>query len=138
MDSSPPTLRPQQPLSEILRVIAETDATCYPVVDANGRLLGVVSIEELRQSFGRADLGRLLIAYDLMQPVRQPLVEDMPLGEALGGMRQQNLESLPVVRSDGSDILAGMLERRKVERRLSREVIQKQQQADAEYGPMPT
>ena len=39
-------------LREILRTIAETSTMCYPVVGAQGHLSGMITMQELKQSFG--------------------------------------------------------------------------------------
>jgi len=137
MDASPVKLAPDTPLSAILRIIAETDATVYPVTDKEDRLIGVISIEQLRQTFLHADLADLLVAFDMMRLPPDTVGPDLPLGEAVEKMRQQNLESMPVLSASADGVLAGILELRKVERRLSREIIDKQRVVDADWGDKP-
>ena len=46
-----PTVRPEAPASEGEQLALRTDARRVPVVDGDGRLLGVVSVTEDRQAF---------------------------------------------------------------------------------------
>lgn len=130
MEEAPSTLREDQPLQEILHVVRETKADAYPVVDSDGALLGVITIAGLKASLGHPSLTNLLVAYDLMEPVRLSVLATTPLGEALEQMRTHDTDYLPVVEEDSSSEqrprLAGLLERRSVEQTLSRELLRRQ------------
>jgi len=117
-------------LNQILRTIAQTQATAYPVTDTTGGLAGVITLEGLKESFGSEGLTHWLVAYDLMEPAPDVVHENMPLCDAVTRMRDQQIEFLPVLAKDGSDLI-GMLELRTVTRRLSEEVMRRKQLADA-------
>lgn len=116
-------------LNHILRTIAQTQATAYPVTDTSGRLAGVITFEGLKESFGSEGLAQWLVAYDLMEPAPDVVHEDMPLSDAVSRMREQEIEFLPVVSKDGETLL-GMLELRMVMRKLSEEIMRRKQLAD--------
>ncbi|KPK82110.1 MAG: hypothetical protein AMJ81_10085 [Phycisphaerae bacterium SM23_33] len=118
-------------LATILGTIAETDAMCYPVTNAAGKLTGIIRIPELKQSFGSAGLQDWLVAMDVMQPVPDTITADAPLVEAVTRMREQHLDYLPVVKADDNSALEGMLELRAVDRALSGEVLRRHRLAEA-------
>jgi Kef-type K+ transport system membrane component KefB/CBS domain-containing protein len=118
-------------LGQILRTLARTEASAYPVVDEQGRLTGMISLQQLRQSFMSEGLTDWLVAHDVMEPVHRTLTRTASLEEALLEMREEGLEYLPVVESDSQASLAGMIELRAAERMLSAEVLRRRRQADS-------
>ncbi|MCD6378297.1 MAG: CBS domain-containing protein, partial [Planctomycetes bacterium] len=124
-----PTFHENSRLGDILRTIAQTDAMSYPVIDAEGKLVGIITIEELKRSFVDNEMTNWLLAYDLMRPVPDVIEQDAPLIEAITRMREQNLSYIPVVESRDNPRLVGMLELSAVERYLSGEVIRRRQLA---------
>ena len=116
-------------LAQILRTIAYTQSTVYPVTDENGKLAGVITFEGLKESLGTESLTQWLVAYDLMEQAPDTVGEDTPLKDAVTSMREQNLEYLPVL-SKTDEQLVGMLELRAVTRKLSEEVLRRHRQAD--------
>ncbi len=122
-----PSFLPNTPLERVLDTIAGTDDIAYPVVDADGRLLGIVSIQELRRSFVSYELHKLLVAYDMMEPAAGTVTEDLPLPEAMALMRKLGIEFLPVVTTADGGKLVGMLEQRAIHHAISREMMRRQQ-----------
>jgi CBS domain-containing protein len=131
MDRSAPTFTAHTTVHDIFRTIAETDATFYPVRDHQGQLIGVIGLNELKESFAAEGMSDWLVAYDLMEPVPDVVSEDTPLAEAVERMRAQELDFLPVVAGTDSGRLVGMLELRAVRRRLSQEILRRKRLAEA-------
>ena len=131
VDKSCPTFHAETPLAVVLKTIAETDVMAYPVVDDDGALAGVVTIQDLKRSFGGEGLAQWLVAYDLMQPAADTVTENTPLAEAMTRMREQELEYLPVLASEDDPRLVGMLELRAVNRSISQEILRRRDLADA-------
>jgi Kef-type K+ transport system membrane component KefB/CBS domain-containing protein len=133
MNAQPACFAENETFESIMLALSNTDAMTYPVVDAEKRLLGMITIQNLKTGLGSRGLGSLLVAYDLMEPVAESAHPTMPLREAMTRMSEQDLDFLPVVESSEDDSqppkLVGLLERRHVERRLTREVIRRQESA---------
>jgi CBS domain-containing protein len=130
-DKSCPTFQAETPLAVVLKTIAETDEMAYPVVSDDGTLAGIVTIQELKRSFGGEGLAQWLVAYDLMQPAPDTVTEDTPLAEAMTRMREQELDYLPVLAAEDDPRLVGMLELRTVSRSISHEILRRRELADA-------
>ncbi|RKY23333.1 MAG: hypothetical protein DRP83_09415, partial [Planctomycetota bacterium] len=133
MNTQATCLTQSDPFAHIMKVISETDTMTYPVVGDDRSLLGIITIQQLKSGLGNQGLADMLVAYDLMQPVADQATAEMPLGEALDRMRQQELEYLPVVepaRADGEKPkFLGLLELRRTQRAISRELLRRQEAA---------
>jgi CIC family chloride channel protein len=96
-----PILRPGDPLALVIQRLASTSFYSLPVADANERLVGMVSLEEVHQASQAPDLGPLLVAADLMRGDITPLRANDRLDRALELFVENDLPALPVV--DGTD-----------------------------------
>ncbi|HEX4000718.1 MAG TPA: chloride channel protein [Pirellulales bacterium] len=92
-----PVLRPGDPLSVVIQRLSSTPFYSLPVADANERLLGVVSLEEVHQASQSPDLGTWIVAADLMRGDITPLRADDRLDRALELFVENDLPALPVV-----------------------------------------
>jgi len=123
---------PDTPLEEVLSHIAETDELAYPVVDDAGKLLGIVSLNELRRSFMSRELSKFLVVYDMMEPPTAFVTEDTPLAQAVSLMKNLEVEFLPVVSGQDRNELVGMLEQRRIRQAISREITRRTRVAEGE------
>lgn len=135
VDRKSPSFNEGTPMTEIFRVIAETDSTVYPVVDKDNRLIGVITLAGLKQSFRAEGMSQWLVAIDVMEPSPDTISEKAPLAEAMARMSEQQLEYLPVVVSEQDLRLAGVVEARKVKRLLSQEILRRRRAAEETEGP---
>ena len=129
MESAPSTFSEGDSFQKIMRTLSTTDAMTYPVIDEDRYLLGVITIGGLKTSLGQQGLSQLLVAYDLMEPPPDIASLQMPLEEAMTRMTEQGLDYLPVISSsqDGVQKLEGLLEYRKVERKIGHEILRRQE-----------
>jgi CBS domain-containing protein len=133
MTRAPEILRPKATLEEAARKILETRCGGFPVVDEEGRLLGLLQVEELLprpenvpfsdvealQLFGEwVDEGTLQEIYRRYQstPVEAVMLKEIPrvhpedpLGKALQVLLTTEVRHLPVV--DQEDKVVGILTR---------------------------
>ncbi len=130
VDRTAPRFTEAATIGNILHTIAETSATHYPVVNRDGKLTGIIALEELKRTFGEEGLSEWLVAFDLMDPVTETVTEETPLPEAVAHMRDEKLDYVPVVGAKDHMRLTGCLELRRVERKLSQEVLRRHQLAD--------
>ncbi len=121
-------------LSEVIRIVSDTEYFFYPVVDNAKKLIGKVTIDGIRKTFATQELNDWLVALDVMEPVSFKLTPDVILSEALDKFKRLGAENLAVVASDEDDRLVGVLNDRAVHRTLSAEVLARQQKADSAHG----
>jgi CIC family chloride channel protein len=98
-------------LQAIVSAAARARLTTLPVVDEDGRLLGVIRYEELRTLLlDRGTLASLLVAADLAGPV-ESVTPSHSLRDALRHMNACAIDALPVVQDEESQRYLGMLSR---------------------------
>lgn len=86
----------------------------HAVVDAKGRYVGLVSLEEVRGFVFEAGLDDLVLAGDIARTDIAPLSEDEDLQNALERIAALEFDHVPVVSRDDSKRVVGMLSRRDV------------------------
>jgi CIC family chloride channel protein len=112
-DPAPIVIREDEPAGTLLRHLGNNEQSRFPVVDAQGLLLGVISAGELGQvAVGRSDVERLLLAADLAGPT-ESVVPDDTLLTAVRKMGARGADALPVLHA-ASGRLAGMVSRHHV------------------------
>ena len=105
------TLAEITPLPQILRQVAQSDQAVFPVLDAQGGLVGCLNLADLRGAFDGSASGPLVLAGDLtVGPTPWVTLED-DLHTALKRMTAANLDALPVVRAEAPTALLGLLGR---------------------------
>lgn len=113
------------PLSVVLQRFTEKDALVYPVVSVEGKILGVLTFDSLKELLGNADSWQWLVASDVMQPVEEKTTQPSRLAEVLDEMARMQAEALPVTRGDGTDSAVGVLDIRYARRRIREELIRR-------------
>ena len=129
MDPNIPLIYENMSLAQILKTFSETDNLYYPVVDKKRKLLGVITVDNIKNSLMTSGLDSFLLAYDLMEPVVAKASNNLPMVEVQEILSRYNLEYLPVV-SVGDEVL-GFLERRQISRKISTRLIELQKQAES-------
>jgi len=130
MEKTPPHFNEGTPLGDILRTIAETTASAFPVIDAAGKLSGIITIDEFRAGLRFGQLHGWLVAYDLMLPVKYQTFADRALIEPMETMRGNLIDYMPVVETAENPRLVGMLELAAVNRLLSGEAVRRRRIAE--------
>ena len=102
---------PEMPLSSLAEVFLETHHHGFPVVGAEGNLVGVVTIQDFDKSLDEARIeshtvGDIATCDDLL--VAYP---DEPVWEALRRLSVRDVGRLPVLERDGSRHLVGIVRR---------------------------
>ena len=106
-----PVLHPGDPLSVVIQRLSSTPFYSLPVADANERLLGVVSLEEVHQASQSPDIGSFVVAADLMRGDITPLRADDRLDRALELFVENDLPALPVVDGTADARIVGIVKR---------------------------
>jgi len=129
MDTTIPLIYEDMSLTQILKIFSETDNLFYPVADKSKKLLGVITVDHIKNSLMTRGLDTFLLAYDLMEPVIAKASPDLPMVEVQEILSRYNLEYLPVV--SAKDEVLGFLERKQISRKISTKLIEIQKHAEA-------
>jgi len=136
MEKEPSVLQENSPAGQILKVFSDHDSLCYPVVNSEGMLSGMITIHEVKEAFATRAFQEWVLAFDLMEAVLDKTTAQTPLHEALERMRQFKLDYLPVVAGADDDKLVGLVEQRSVNRALAEEIVRRQNLADSSHQNM--
>jgi Kef-type K+ transport system membrane component KefB len=129
MDKNFPIIYKNVELSEILKIFSESTNLYYPVVDEDKKLLGIITVDNIKNTFMESSLSHLLLAYDLIEPVIETTTPETPLNEVKELLNKHTLEYVCVV--DKKKKVVGFIERRNLDRIISTKLIELQKQADS-------
>jgi len=130
MDTEPTSIAQDLPLQQILEVFSASESVYYPVIDKQGRIIGIITIGDIKEMFANRDVAGWLLACDVAEPVLDKTTPKKGLEEAMERMRRYDLENMPVVAGEDSDELVGLLDYRKTLRKISAEVLHRRKMAD--------
>jgi Kef-type K+ transport system membrane component KefB len=130
MDAEPTTIAQDLPLHQILEVFSTSDSVYYPVIDGQSRIIGKITVPGIKDMFANRDVAGWLLACDVDEVVQDRTTPDKPLEEVLEHMRRYDLEHIPVVADSDNDELVGVLDYRKINRKISAEVLHRRKLAD--------
>lgn len=116
-------------VKEILKTFSHYDHMCFPVVDHYDKLVGLVTIENIKDTFITMELNQFIIAIDIMEPVIETATDNLSVSEIIELMNARNLEYIPVVNKDG--ITQGIIERRDINNTISKKKLKLQHKLDA-------
>ena len=114
------------PLETVVRHFAEQDTFVYPVVSKDGKIVGVLTFDLLKELLTDRDSWQWLVVGDVMQPVQDRLFGAMNLGEAILDMQNMQAEALPVIESSENEKLLGVLDLRETRRKVGAELVRRQ------------
>lgn len=129
MDTNPPLIYKDMSLPKILKIFSKSVNLYYPVVNKHKKLLGIITVDNIKNIFMETALSDLLLAVDLMQPVVSSAAPDSNIYSVKESLDRYNLEYLPVVEKDNK--ICGFIERRVLNKMLATKIIELQHQADA-------
>ncbi len=131
MDPEPVTILQDVPLQQILEVFSKTDTVYYPVVDTESRIVGVITIPDIKEMFANREVAGWLLACDVAEPMTDKTTPNTPLEDAIEHMRRFDLEYLPVVTQDDDNKLVGILGYHNTLRKISAEILHRREKTDA-------
>ncbi len=111
----PVTLIPENmPFEMLIKLVTGSQDSYFPVVDARGQLIGILSINDLRAILFEQSLAKVVVARDVATLNVVTVSWDESLQDALYKMIQLNVDELPVTRADAPGKIAGMISKRDI------------------------
>ncbi|HMP84125.1 MAG TPA: chloride channel protein, partial [Verrucomicrobiota bacterium] len=114
MQEPVPPLRENTPLKDIASRFVTSPNNFLPVVDADGKLIGLVALHDLKEYLSAGEELRAVIAYDVMRPPPRCVTPNQRLLEVLPVVLESELRNIPVVNSFTENRLIGVLARSEV------------------------
>jgi CIC family chloride channel protein len=96
------------PVQRIMPLFANHEEDCFPVVDKNGAITGLLSMGTLRAVIGEEGLGEVIVAEDIKTQL-ETVGPQENLHEALAKFLKTKYMSLPVVDATDENIVLGVL-----------------------------
>jgi CIC family chloride channel protein len=121
-----PPVRDTARLEEVADRFLASPNNFLPVVDADGRLVGVVALHDLKEHLSSEYLP-VVIAYDVMRPPPPVLTPDQRIVDALPIALASELRQIPVVNSVAENRLIGSLPRGQLLSMLSEAIATRSQ-----------
>ncbi|GAI29340.1 unnamed protein product, partial [marine sediment metagenome] len=87
MNTKPTTIVQDLPLQQILEVFSASDSVYYPVIDNQSRIIGIITIADIKEMFANRGVAGWLLACDVAEPVLDKTTPQQPLEEAMARMR---------------------------------------------------
>lgn len=110
----PALIHEETPLPQMLRLVAQSKESYFPVVDEKEQLVGIFSLHDLRSAFVSADAGNLIVASDLAVSPVATVSPDDNLHTALRRCTQKNITEIPVVDPENPRKVICMVRRQEV------------------------
>lgn len=129
MDKNPPLIYKNMPLVQILTIFSESPNLYYPVVDTDKKVVGIITVDNIKNTFRATSLSDLLLAVDVMESVVASVTPKSSISELKEILAKYNLEYLPVVTLENK--IVGFIERRVVYKVISTKVMELQRQVDS-------
>ena len=121
-------------LEEIVHQIALSHQHYYPVVDDQGRMVGIFSSDDVRSYLYDETIWKLAVARDVMVGAGHvvSVTPEDNLNSVLKRFTSRNLDELPVLSMKEPGKLLGMLRRKETIAYYNRRLVELKQQADDE------
>jgi len=109
MSACQSVLPPHLPYQDVLARVLDNDVAHHYVVGADGRLLGVISLGDIKHLFGEDGLAAVANAHDMMRTDAPAVSVDATVGECLAELEPVDESELPVV--DKGGLFLGVIRR---------------------------
>jgi chloride channel protein, CIC family len=106
MTRSPLAVRDSDQLAIAVITIGSIRHRMYPVVDGEGRLVGIITRKTVDKAYEKA---RGVLVHEVMEPPALIAVADEELLEIVRRMQMGGIDRCPVVEADGTSRLVGFL-----------------------------
>ena len=115
-------------LDEIVHTLSRTNQHYFPVVDREGRMVGIFSSDDVRIYLYDETLWKLAVARDIMVTKIVSVTPEDDLNTALQRFTALNLDELPVLDPKDPGRLLGMLRRKETIAAYNRRLMEHKQE----------
>jgi len=102
------------PFAELVKTVTRSGASHFPVVDQEGRMTGILSINDIRAVLFEETIDQLIVARDVATPNVVRVRWNDTLQQALDKMAAINVDELPVAREERPDEIVAMVSKRDI------------------------
>uniref|UniRef100_A0A7C5EQL8 Chloride channel protein n=1 Tax=Desulfobacca acetoxidans TaxID=60893 RepID=A0A7C5EQL8_9BACT len=111
----PLTLIPEtMPFKTLIQTVTESREAYFPVVNEEGKLTGILSLNDVREFLFEESLDRVVVARDVATPQVVTVSLNDTLQSALDKMAVIEVDELPVVTKGNGDTIVGLISKRDI------------------------
>jgi Kef-type K+ transport system membrane component KefB len=121
-----PIIKETANIKQILEIFVKSKYFYFLVVNSERRLVGIISIEGVKELFLEHELSLYLLAYDIMEPVIVTSSPDEFITDVKSKMEKYDVECIPVVGPNNE--AKGMIERRQIGKVVSKKIMELNEQ----------
>lgn len=132
MSSDVSTIEQHRPVAEVIKMFADEDHVAYPVVDQQGRIKGIMSLDAIKNLLSETQTWDWMVAADAMLPIVGTVYAGEQLKDAINFMQELNIEQIPVLDDQNKTTPIAMLDLRKTRQRIKKQVVLRRQATPAE------
>jgi CIC family chloride channel protein len=126
MNKKVEVVREDMPFKELVQFVPNSKYTNFPIVDAKGKLTGIISLQDFREVIFEKHLEDLIVAKELATMEVITVTPDQNLNDALAKIGYRNIEQLPVVDKKDPRKIVGMLSRRDIISAYNKALLEKE------------
>jgi CIC family chloride channel protein len=104
----------ETPFGQLIKMMVNSREIYFPVVNRDGKMSGILSINDVREFMFEESINHLIVARDVATPNVERVLWNDTLQQALDKMAVLNVDELPVVREDTRDELVTMITKRDI------------------------
>jgi len=115
VNQQPLTLIPEKtPFSELIKTVTSSPEAYFPTVDEQGKMTGIISINDIREVLFEESLKNIILAKDVATPNVVRVSWNDTLQDALDKMAALKIDELPVVREEAPDKIVAMISKQDI------------------------
>lgn len=98
-------------LKEIIKTVKQKETYNFPIVDGDQRLVGQISLSELKDAIFEDDLVEFILAEDVAVSPQLIVTEGQPLKEVYEMFEMRDIDFIPVIDNRASNKVVGIIEK---------------------------
>jgi len=102
------------PLGELVKTVTASPEDHFPVVNEEGKMTGILSINDIREVLFEESLNQIILAKDVATPNVVRVFWNDTLQNALDKMAPLQLDELPVVKEEAPEEIVAMISKRDI------------------------
>ena len=125
---SPAIVSETESLFTILNSFSRNQNLNYAVKNSQGKLVGIISLEHLKEVMQIGDFAESMLAMDVMDPAKITVKPSTTLPDAYALFEEYDIDAMPIVDTDGEAV--GILEKATVDHYLHTRIIELNRKLD--------
>jgi len=102
------------PFGQLVQTMTRSSALYFPVVNREGKLTGILSVNDVREFLFEESITHLILAKDVATGNVERALWNDTLQQVLDKMAVINVDELPVVREENRDVVVTMISKRDI------------------------